>query len=229
MELYEAMRRTPSCRYFEPDPVEPDVIHRVLDHARFASSGGNRQGWRVVVVTDPDLRTAVADLHRRQWSSYVDRARHGVVGYQGDASGSLMEHGTDRAAHRLDRTDDFSARLHQVPVLLVVYTSLATLAITDKELDRPSIVGGGSVYPFVQNILLGCTAEGLGSSLTTLLAAEQPEVDSLLGVEDGMALAALVAVGWPVRSKQYTKLSRRPVSEFAFDNRWGRPLRPSGE
>ena len=225
MDLYQAMRTTPSCRYFEPDSVDPEIIERVLGHARFASSGGNRQGWRIVVVTDPDLRRSVSDLHGRQWSAYIDHARQGVVSYQGDGSGDRMEHGTDYAKRRLDRTDDFTTSLADVPVLLVVYTSLATLAITDKDLDRPSVVGGGSIYTFVQNVLLGCTNEGLGSALTTLLAAEQPSVDRLLGVEDGMALAALVAVGWPVKDKLYTKLKRNPVADFTFHDRWGSPWR----
>lgn len=225
MELYEAMRHTPSCRYFEPDPVDPAIIGRILDNARFASSGGNRQGWRIVVVTDPAIRVGLAELHGRQWSAYVDHAREGVVGYQGDGSGQKMEHGTDYASRRLDRTDDFSTALHEIPVLLVAYTSLATLAITDSELDRPSVVGGGSIYTFVQNVLLGCTAEGLGSALTTLLAAEQPDVDELLGVEPGMALAALVAVGWPVEEKLYRKLTRNPVEDFTFHDHWGLPFR----
>lgn len=223
MDLYQAMRTTPSCRYFEPDPVDPAILNRIFDHARFASSGGNRQGWRVVAVTDAGLKSSIGELHRRQWSQYVDHAREGVVGYQGDGSGALMEHGTDYAKKRLDRTDDFSSRLEDVPVLLVFYTDLSTLAITDKDLERPSIVGGGSIYTFVQNVLLACTSEGLGSALTTLLCAEQPEVDELLGVEEGMALAALVAVGWPVKEKQYTKLSRKPVTDFAYENRWANP------
>ncbi|MCP3988475.1 MAG: nitroreductase family protein [Actinomycetia bacterium] len=221
MDLYEAMRHTPSCRYFTPDPVEPEIMHRVLDNARFASSGGNRQGWRVVVVADPDLRAGLAELHRRQWEPYLEHAKEGVVGYQGDQSGQRMEAGTDYATRRLNRTDDFSTQLQDVPILLVFYVQLATLAITDSDLDRPSIVGGGSIYPFLQNVLLGCTAEGLGSALTTLLAAEQPEVDELLGVEPGMALAALVAVGWPVRDKLYRRLTRNPVEDFAFADRWG--------
>ena len=100
--LAEVMRHTPSCRYFRPDPVPPDVMHRVLDNARFASSGGNRQGWRIVVVTDPELRAGVADLHRRQWDAYIVHAREGVVGYQGDGSGKKMEHGTQYATRRLD-------------------------------------------------------------------------------------------------------------------------------
>jgi nitroreductase len=224
VDLYEAMRHTPSCRYFTHEPVAPEILHRILDNARFASSGGNRQGWRVVAVTDPELRAGIAELHRRQWEPYLEHAREGVVGYQGDGSGKRMESGTDYAVRRLDRTDDFSSRLQDVPVLLVFYAELATLAITDAELDRPSVVGGGSIYPFVQNVLLGCTAEGLGSALTTLLAAEQPGVDELLGTEPGMALAALVAVGWPVPDKQYRRLTRNPVEYFAFGNRWGQPL-----
>ncbi len=223
MELYDAMRHTPSCRYFEDEPVDDAVLHRILDHARFASSGGNRQGWRVVVVTDPDLKSAVADLHRRQWDVYIGGAREGTVGYQGDRSGHKMEHGTGSSTRRLDRTDDFSSRLHEVPVLLVIYTMLDTLAITDRDLDRPSVVGGGSIYTFVQNLLLACTAEGLGSALTTLLAAEQAEVDRLLGAPDGAALAALVAVGHPVADKQYRRLRRNPVEDFAFRDRFDRP------
>ncbi len=227
MELREAMRHTPSCRYFTDEPVDRELIHTILDDARFASSGGNRQGWRVLVVTDPERRLRVADLHRRQWKPYVTHAREGVVTYQGDGSGKRMEAGTDYATRRLNRTDDFADRLHEVPVLLVFYVELATLAVTDAELDRQSVVGGGSLYTFIQNVLLGCTAAGLGSALTTLLAAEQPAVDELFEVPAGMALGALVAVGWPVPEKQYRKLTRKPVDEIAFDDHWGRPYRLS--
>lgn len=221
MELYEAMRHTPSCRYFHEDAVPDEVLHRVLDNARFASSGGNRQGWRVVVVRDPDRRAEVAALHRRQWDPYYVHALEGIVGYQGDASGERMEHGTERARRRLERTDEFARRLHLVPVLLVLYVELATLAVTDQHLGRVSIVGGGSIYPFVQNLLLACTGEGLGSALTTLLAAEQPAADELLGVPPGHALAALVAVGWPVEERQYRDLRRHPVHEFTSLDHWG--------
>ena len=89
--------------------------------------------------------------------------------------------------------------------------------------DRPNIVGGGSIYTFVQNLLLSCTNEGLGSALTTLLAAEQPEVDRILGAPPGAALAALVAVGHPVAARQYTRLSRQPVEEFAFRDGFDQP------
>ena len=94
----------------------------------------------------------------------------------------------------------------------------------DGRLDRQSIVGGASLYTFVQNVLLGCRNEGLGSALTTLLAAEEAEVAALLGLPDEVAVGALVAVGWPVPEKQYTKLSRKPVEEVVYSNRWGDPF-----
>lgn len=223
MELYEAMRTNPSCRYFTDEPVDTEVLHRIFDHARFASSGGNRQGWRTIVVTDPGLKAKVAELHGRQWSSYLDGARTGVVGYQTTETEQAMD-SHDVAQHRLTRTDDFTKALAEVPVLLVCCVELWTLAVTDKDLDRQSIVGGGSLYTFVQNVLLGCRNEGLGSALTTLLAAEEAAVTDLLGLPDGVAVGALVAVGWPVAEKQYTKLSRKPVEEIVFENRYGTPL-----
>lgn len=223
MELYDAMRTNPSCRYFTDAPVERATIHRILDHARFASSGGNRQGWRTLVVTDPTLKGALADLHRRQWDAYLVHAREGVVGYNDGGKKGRMESGT-LAQQRLDRTDDFARTLAEVPVLLVCCVELSTLAVTDKDLDRQSIVGGGSLYTFVQNVLLGCRNEGLGSALTTLLAAEEPAVAELLDIPPGIAVGALVAVGWPVLERQYTRLSRRPVEEVAFADRWGVPF-----
>ena len=222
MELYEAMRTNPSCRYFTDDPVDPAVLHRIFDHARFASSGGNRQGWRTIVVTEPELKQRVAELHGRQWAAYLEHAREGVVGYQ-TTDGERMDR-TASSQHRLDRTDDFTNALAQVPVLLVCCIELWTLAVTDKELDRQSIVGGGSLYPFVQNVLLGCRNEGLGSALTTLLAAEEPAVADLLGLPDQVAVGALIAVGWPVPEKQYTRLSRKPVEEVVYSERWGNPF-----
>lgn len=220
MELYEAMRTNPSCRYFTDQPVHDEVLHRIFDHARFASSGGNRQGWRTIVVTDPALKQQVADLHARQWNVYLEHAREGVVGFQSSDSEQRMD-ATDPAQHRLSRTDDFTSSLASVPALLVCCVELWTLAVTDKDLDRQSIVGGGSLYTFVQNVLLGCRNEGLGSALTTLLAAEEEAVSELLGIPEDVAVGALVAVGWPVPEKQYTKLSRKPVDEVVFRNNYG--------
>ena len=48
MDLYDVMRTTFAARQFTDAPVEDAVIRRILDNARFAPSGGNRQGWKVI-------------------------------------------------------------------------------------------------------------------------------------------------------------------------------------
>ncbi len=123
----------------------------------------------------------------------------------------------------LRRADEFAQRLHEVPLHLVVCARLSDLAIVDSVLDRPSIVGGASVYPFVQNVLLGLRDEGLGASLTTLLAPAEPQVKEMLAIPEDVVLAAYVLVGhradpWP------KKLSRKAVEEFAFSERYGQAL-----
>ncbi len=223
MELYDAMRTNPSCRYFTDEPVENEMLHRIFDNARFASSGGNRQGWRTIVIRDPELKAKIAALHAKQWDVYVTHARDGVVGYQTSDQSKRMD-SYNPAQHRLNRTDDFTKALAEVPVLLVFCVELWTLAVTDKDLDRQSIVGGGSLYTFVQNVLLGCRNEGLGSALTTLLAAEEESVVELLDIPEDLAVGALVAVGWPQPDKQYTKLTRKPVEEVVFAERFGVPF-----
>lgn len=211
------MRCAPSTRRFTDEPVSREVLERVLDNARYAPSGGNRQGWRVVVVTDPDTRRRLRELYEDPWDEYMVETGGRAALDAGEASGLppgrlRMLQGADEFAHSFDR----------VPVHLVICVDLSALAIVDSLLDRPSIVGGASVYPFVQNILLGLRAEGLGAAFTTLLTPAEEEVRELLALPGGVILAGHISVGhradpWP------TKLSRRPVSEFAFGERYGEP------
>ena len=71
MDLRDALRTTGAVRDFRPDPVPDDVLSRVLETARFAPSGGNRQAWWVVVVKDPAVRRALRDLYLPGWYEYL--------------------------------------------------------------------------------------------------------------------------------------------------------------
>jgi nitroreductase len=216
MDLYEAMRCAPTTRRFKADAVPQDSIERVLENARFAPSGGNRQGWRVIVVRDPHLRAALRDLYQPGWREYMQQTGGAHVLAHPDEFDA-------RSVGHIQRADDYANGLDQVPVHLVVGVRLEDLAVTDAKLPRQSIVGGASVYPFVQNLLLALRAEALGAALTTLLVPSEAEVKRLLEIPDGIALAAHIGVGhrldpWPAR------LARKPVEEFAFAERYGAPL-----
>jgi nitroreductase len=216
VDIYEAMRNAPTSRLFEPDPVDSEVLVRALENARFAPSGGNRQGWRVVAVQDAELRRALRDLYLPPWRAYMEQTG-------GAAMLADPESHDQRRVRMVRRANEYAEGLDKVPVHLVVGVRLGDVLATDASLPRQSIVGGASIYPFVQNLLLGLRAEGLGAALTTLLVPAEDEVRRLLEIPDDVALAAHIGVGhradpWP------KQLSRRPVEEFAFLDRFGAPL-----
>jgi nitroreductase len=217
------MRCAPATRNFTDQAVPREPLERALDSARFAPSGGNRQGWRVVVVTDPDTRRRLRELYEQPWQDYMIKTGGRAALDAGEQSG--LSAGRLRM---LRDADEFARRFDEVPVHLVLLVELDSLAITDAELDRPSIIGGASVYPFVQNLLLGLRSEGLGAAFTTLLAPAEKAIAELLEIPEGLAFAGHVSVGyradpWPKR------LRRNPVADFTFAERYGEPWRPASE
>jgi nitroreductase len=209
------MRCAPSTRRFTDEPVPREVLERVLENARFAPSGGNRQGWRVIVVSDRDTRRRLRELYEEPWRTYTEQTGARAALEAGEDSGL-----TPGRLRMLRAADEFAHTFDSVPVHLVICVELAALAIVDSSLDRPSIVGGASIYPFVQNILLGLRREGLGAAFTTLLTPVEDEVHALLGIPEGIALAGHISVGY--RADPWLKqLTRKPVDEFAFGERYG--------
>jgi nitroreductase len=214
MDLSEVMRTAGAAREFTPEPVDDAVLHRILDHARFAPSGGNRQGWDVIVVRDPAIRTAVRDLCVLGWREYMAHVEQGLVPFAPTDGGRWSGPAVDLdTARTVERPAPFVDTLDTVPVMLIVTARLDQLAVLDNGLDRQSIVGGGSIYPFVQNLVLAARNEGVGAAVTTFLVRQEPAARQLLHIPTGVAVASLVAMGHPV--KQVTKLRRKPVEEFA--------------
>ena len=210
MHLLEAIRSMKTCRSFRPDPVPDAVLLRAISAARYAPTGGNRQPVRFIVVRDADAKRKLRDWYLEPWRVYRDNARAGAVRVGGPTA-------------LIDRADRFAERLHEVPVIVVVCAELSALHASDVHLGRLSIVGGGSVYPAVQNFLLACRGEGIGTALTTLLCLVEPQVKELLAIPEGFATACHIAVGYP-KYPFPAELKRRPVDEIAFGERFGSRL-----
>ncbi|MDO9457014.1 nitroreductase family protein [Nocardioides sp.] len=105
--------------------------------------------------------------------------------------------------------------------MLVFFVDLSVVASMDQDLDRVGVISGGSVYPLVWNVLLAARNEGLGGTITTMAAVEEPAVKALFGVPDTFAVAAVVPLGTPV--KVLTKLKRQPIEEFVTRERYDGP------
>jgi nitroreductase len=217
MDLLDALRTTGAVRDYQPEPVPDDVVYRILDSARFAPNGGNRQGWHVVVVRDPEQRTLVRDLYVPAWYEYVAMSAAGLVPWapvtDTEAERAALEGAQALAAAAATGPGGFPEHVDRVPVLLLVLADLRRLACVDRGFERYTLVGGASIYPFVWSVLLAARAEGLGGVITTVVVRREEQLRAAFAIPDHMAVAALVALGRPVR--QPRKLTRRPVEDFA--------------
>jgi nitroreductase len=226
LDLVTTLRSTGAARQFHPEAVPDDVLVRLLDTARFAPSGGNRQGWRVIVVKDPAKRQALRDIYVAGWYEYVAIGAAGMVPSaplnDRAAEAEALTHAAEFAAAGAAKPG-FAETLDQAPVLLLVLADLTALAAIDRDLPRYTLVGGASIYPFVWSLLLAARTEGLGGVTTTVVIKREAEVRALFHVPDTLAVAALVVLGRPVT--QPSRLRRAPVDEFTWVDRYqGEPL-----
>jgi len=214
VDLYDVMRTTFAARQFTNAPVPEEALARILDHARFAPSGGNRQGNRVIIVREPRTKAALAALAEPAAKRYAAQYAAGE-GPWNPVTPTTVDAAT---IARTPAPRMLTEPIKLAPVVLVVCVDLRAVAAMDQFLPRIGLVAGASVYPFVWNILLAARNEGYGGTLTTLAIAEEPQVKALLGIPDEVAVCAVIPLGQPVQ--QFTRLKRRPVSELAVRERW---------
>jgi nitroreductase len=210
LSLADALRTTGAVREFTDRPVEDSVLGRVLDTARFAPSGSNAQAWRVVVVKDAANRRRLRDCYLKGSREYLALAAAGLRPWSPtndrDAEARAL------AAENIAAPQGFAEKFDEAPVLLALFADLSMLAAIDRDADRYTFAAGASIYPFAWNVLLAAREEGLGGVITTIAIREEAEVKNILGASDPLALAAVIALGYPVR--QPRRLSRAPVSSF---------------
>ena len=198
VRLLEGIRTTRAIRRLRPDPVPPALVRKVCEAGTFAPSGGNRQPWLFVAVTDPERRAFVAERYRRAFAAYIEPALE-----------EMARPAFPEATRRNVRAALYLAEhMHEVPVHLFVAGWLRR--------GEPQLQ---ALFPAVQNVLLACRAVGLGASLTTVHRAFGDEIDGFLGLPKDRPSCALLPIGWPVG--RYGRPPRRPVDECLHWERFG--------
>jgi len=210
VDALEAMRTIGTCRRYKPDDVPDEVIYAAAESARFAPQGGNRQPVRLVVVRERATKERLRDLYLVPWQPYFEAALAGAQ--------ALGEYSSREKAVRA--ANEFAHNLADHPLLIVVCARRDALVITDLELDRPSVVGGASIYPYVQNLCIALRVEGVASAITTLAVEAEPEIKQLLGIPDEYLMACMMAAGFPERGFP-RRLTRMGVEETVFLERFG--------
>ena len=219
MELNDVMRTTFAARDYTGEDLPDNLIYDLIENARFAPSGGNRQGNRVIVVRSQETRNALSKLAEPAAKRYVAQIKAGESPWNAVTPTSVTSEEIEATPAAPPLINSFK----EASVVLVFVVDLRVVASMDQDLDRIGVISGASIYPFVWNVLLGARQSGFGGTITTLAAARESDVQTLLNIPKEFAVAAVVPLGKPV--KQFTKLKRNSVEEIAsveyFD---GKPL-----
>lgn len=202
--LFEAMYSQRTLRRFKPDPVQDELITKLIDAAIRAPSGGNRQPWAFIVIREAASKQKIGEWYLDAWTR-----TYGVVPKEArEQFPATMKRAYGSAEH-------LANHLAESPVLIMVCAV------------QPQFPGGesavvashyGSVFPAVQNLLLAARGLGLGAALTTLHKVHEAEVKELLGIPVNIESVALVPVGYP--TDKYGLTNRAPAEQVIHKERW---------
>ena len=186
-------------------PVDLSVVRECLALALQAPTGGDLQGWRWIVITDPAVKSGVRDLYLDS----LNEASGGRRPVEVEGSGDRM----------LDGAWHLAMHLEQVPVLV-----MACVRGTLTPSSTPAQAGAlyGSIYPAVWSLQIALRSRGLASAMTTVHLERHAAMADLLGIPDGVTQAALIPIAHLIGADLHPA-RRRPVSEVAYVDRWGEP------
>jgi nitroreductase len=203
LPVLDALHSTPSRRYLSDAPIADDVLWAILDAAVRGPSGGNRQAWGWVVVTDPAIKEQVTEWYREGWQQAYGFRRDELLG------AAPSDIGLSPASYRA--AEHLAAHIHEAPVWVIPVLRNAA--------DSANPRLGSSIYGAVQQLQLAARAYGIGSTLTTFHVGHEAELRALLGLPDDALSMALIPLGYPARGR-WSQPKRQPIEQVVHWNGW---------
>ena len=188
-------------------PVEPEVIEECLRLAIQAPTGGNSQGWRWIVVTDPDKRLALADAYRETWRPYIA------------ASQSAAPDPDAQQQRVVDSASYLADHLHEVPVHVIPCIYGGHRAAVSSSMPRDC---SARSIPRCGASSSRCAAAGWAPRSPRCTFRSPREAAELLGIPDGVIQTALIPVAY-YTGDDFQPAVRRPVEEITYWNGWKQP------
>ena len=206
MDVFEALYTTRAMRRVSEDPIPDDVLKQMIDASVRAPSGSNRQGWKFIIVTDPEIKNQLGDLYREAWDFYVKEFYGGTSDL--GASNVLDDEKAEQVVRITKSATWLSENFHKVPAMFVVLSR-----------NDPT---GSSIFPAIWSLMLAGRAHGVGTCLTTVLGMFKPQqAFKILNIpsDKGWKIDAVVTAGYPLGKWGVAK--RNPVDEVTYLNTWG--------
>ena len=205
--LIEGLHSTPARRYLSDQPIQDEILMKLLDAAIRAPSGGNNQGWGWIVLKDPGKKQKIAEWYREGWQNAYGVRREQILG-KTDKSDTLGPRNFLSAEH-------LANSIQEAPVWV--------MAILRNAAGSTNPRAGSSIYGAVQHLMLAARAYGIGATLTTLYASHEEDVKKLLGLPEDAMTMALIPLGYPSKGR-WAQPKRQPVKDIAFMDHWGQSI-----
>ncbi len=185
-----------SIRRFRPDPLSPALLERLLTAAIWAPNAHNRQPWRFAILTQPEMKEALARAMAQPWIA------------------DLRRDGVDEAAIQA-RVQRAHQRITQPPALILGCITMADMdRYPDPERQQKEwIMATQSLALALGNLMLAAHHEGLGSCWMCAPLFAGDAVRETLALPGDWEPQALIALGWPAEHRVST---RRPLDEVVL-------------
>ena len=202
MNLFEAMYTQLGITRYRPDPVPREVIDKIIEAATQAPSGGNRQHWEFIAITDPEIIAQVGNVYREVWLESMGAQPQPDEKPAYSTARYLANHMPEVPAMILACVDHDKGYLPTPPGQSINTGSYAS-----------------SIWPAAQNLMLAARAMGLGTRLTTAFLRGEERIRDILGVPDNVEMVMLTPLGYPRGS--FGSVRRVPAAEVTSYNRYG--------
>lgn len=206
-ETEKTIYRRRSVRLFKNKPVDKEIIHRIIEAARFAPSAGNGQPCKFLVVTDPIINKQVDKTCSRVLymikRAYVGQNRwHRIlITILSAFSASKWDQRPIAAMEKVKMTNDTIT--FDAPVVIHV--------LKDKRgISNPDVDSTIAAH----NIVLAAHAIGLGTCYIGFIASTvpyAPKVKKILNIEYPYEIVTSICVGYP-KTKYDKPVSRGQVA-----------------
>lgn len=204
MPLAEAMTTQRAIRRLLPDPVDDEIIVRLVELAQKAPTGSNAQNWEFIVVKEREAKARIGRIYTQAWKVYGGIGRRLRSDEQTVRNMAAVEHQIENFA--------------DVPVVIVACLRGWRIPA----MPQPGVWDAtyyGSIFPSIQNLLLAARAVGLGAGIVTLPLWNTPGLRRILGIPRSVRPVCIVPIGWPVG--RYGPTRRRPAGEIIHVDKYG--------
>jgi nitroreductase len=205
MGIFDVMFNCRAMRRLDQREVPEELLVKLIEAANQAPSGSNMQNGRWIIVRDKEVKQQLADMNRKAVEAYLTPLI--------DNPGSLPHQPEVKRKRMVDAVVWQKEHMHEVPALII-----ACMEFGQKVTPEMAAMGGGSIWPGVQNLLLAARALGLGAAPTTLALGNHKLVSEVLNLPESMAAYCLIPVGYPLG--KFGPVTRKPLDDILNFDRW---------